>query len=502
MGTNFKNRDIVAIDDFSRDDLVHIIEKAEEMRKREEIWERNSQELAGKKLFYMFYEPSTRTCTSFKTAMSELGGIHDGFSGTEATSVKKNESLFMTLKMAEANHADVIVLRHPKDGSAQWAADAAEVPVINGGDGRNEHPTQTLLDLVTINQIVPGINRANIGFGGDLKYGRTAHSLPIGLSKFENITLHLAAPHELAMPSSLIKMLGLRNMTIVEHTSVEEAIKESQIFYMTRPQTERMKEYGLSEKEIYDALEPYRLTLTKLQANPDIKLMHPLPIDSRLAEIEFVVVTTDHQYYLQQAENGIFLRKALLIEILEGTESRKFNSKVSVCEGNNLTDLTINPYSPKEREFIDSIKKGVVIDHIEAGKAQKITQTLELGKKGYTVVIGYNMSSPKRGRKDVIKLVGGEINGRMIKTIEMLSPNATFSVIENEKVARKFKAIICENPNCITRDIYEDVPSIFETDTKTDVPVNSHSTAQTERIHKLRCRYCRTYYREMHSGNR
>ncbi len=188
MSTGFQDRDIISITDFSREEILHLCAAGSRMDELEKSGKRNSlrDALKHRTLSYMFYEPSTRTRTSFNTGMRELGGRYDGFSGTEGTSVMKNETVRDTVTMMCANHNDVIVMRHPLDGSLQWAADVANIPVINGGDGRNEHPTQALLDVLTLYALKEGkLDGLRVGFGGDLSHGRTVRSLSLALSHFD-----------------------------------------------------------------------------------------------------------------------------------------------------------------------------------------------------------------------------------------------------------------------------------------------------------------------------
>lgn len=476
MAVDFKNRDIVAIDDFSREELEYLIQKTKEMRQRELSGQRYSNELKNKKLALLFYQESTRTRTSFETAMYELEGLVCGFTSTEGTGVKKNESLFMTVKMYEANHADAIVIRHPKDGSVQWAADCAEIPVINGGDGANEHPTQAILDLCTIDYFHPGISGVNIGYGNDLKNGRTVHSDCIGLSKFPGVTLHLAAPEQLMMPDYLMAMLESRGVKMVIHKTVRSAMQASEIYYQTRPQINLEKR--LTAAEMYRICEGHRIT-TKHVEGLNTKLLHPMPIDSHNEEIEFAVTFTPNQSCLFQAEEGPLSRKASLLEILKNTEYTRFKSTYDSDElnrPNNRIYLT-RENKNKGRRYIDDINNGIAIDHIELGMATEIEKSLNLESKRPTILIGKNMRPYGKGnepKKDVMKIFNMESTQRIIKYILMKSPDATINVIKGGERIEKFKAILCENDNCITREIPEDVPSKFY-----------HEDGQ------VKCRYCR-----------
>ncbi len=464
MAVNFKNEDIVAIDDFSREELEHLIGKAEEMRERELSGRRYSDELKNKKLASLFYQDSTRTRTRFETAMYEFGGLVCGFSGTEGTAVMKKESLFMTIKMYEANHADAIVMRHPLDGSVQWAADCAEIPVINGGDGANEHPTQTQLDLVRLNKIHPGIDGLRLGIGNDIKNGRTVHSLPLGLSKFEDITLNLAAPKELMMPEHLMNLLKSRGVKIVIHDTCRDAMRASEVYYQTRPQINLEKK--IPAAEMYRICEPYRIT-SKHVEDLMTMLLHPLPIDSHNEEIEFAVVFTKNQAYLPEAEDGIFLSKALLLEIIgSGKDYTRFKSTYDSDElirANNRVYL-IRDSKNKGRRYIDEIDNGIAVDHIKLENAIEIYKSLNLESKRPTALLGLDMR-PEGGdaepTKDVLKIFDTEPTQRITKRIVIKSPDATINVIRGGERVEKFKAILCENDNCITREIPEDVPPKF-----------------------------------------
>ncbi len=489
MGINFRNRDIITIDDFSRQELEYLIQKAQEMKKLEKSGQRYqlNKTLEGKKLASLFYENSTRTRTSFETAMHELGGTTFGFAGPEGTSLMKKENILATVMMYWANHADAAVMRHSKDGSVQWAADVLGIPVINGGDGKNEHPTQALLDLVTIDELVPGIDGLNIGFGGDLAHGRTIRSNALALSKFNNITIHWAAADELAMPEDLIDTLKKeRGVKVKRYDSVEDVFRNSNIYYMTRPQKERIK--GLNEAQINDILEKYKIDMHKILSNPNIKILHPMPVDSSTAEIDITVFFSGNQYFIAQAENGVFLRKALLYEILNETDHILFNSSIDekVAAANDKDYITKSDDPNKksdinEKPYVGKIDYGVVIDHLEDGITAEIEAKLQFSKRGYRVTSVLHEPSTKTGKlKDFLKIKDKLLTPREIKEIAMISPNATFNIIKDRDVVEKFKYNLCKNENCITRVVNEDVPPKFD------------------KIGKdLRCHYCRKPYEKL-----
>ena len=303
---SFKGRDIVSIRDFSKGDLLHVLKVSEEMEGDKPTL------LAGKILSTLFFEPSTRTRLSFESAMCRLGGKIIGFSDEKVSSVKKGETIWDTAKMAE-QYSDVIVIRTPIEGSARLAAEATSVPVINGGDGANQHPTQTLLDLYTIQKAKKNIDGLKIGFLGDLKYGRTVHSLAIALSHW-NVDLYFIAPDALQMPDHYLKDLQEVGIGCSQADDVFAVSKDLDILYVTRIQKERFPD-PLEYEKYKNA---YRLDRSLLsEIKDDMKIMHPLP---RVGEINPELDDTNHAIYFEQAGNGVTVRKALLALVLGKVE--------------------------------------------------------------------------------------------------------------------------------------------------------------------------------------
>jgi aspartate carbamoyltransferase catalytic subunit len=263
----------------------------------------------------LFFEPSTRTRTSFEAAMRNLGGNVGGFYDPRITSAVKEESLWDTVKMHDGYGFDVMVIRHPLKGAARLAAEAAEIPVINAGDGPNQHPSQTLLDLYSINETQGTLDGLTVAMVGDLANGRTVHSLAEALLKYRGCKLIFISPRDLAMPGFLIdkckKAAETSGVTFTEDRRIEDHISQVDILYMTRIQTERLHEMtALAEK--FRSI--YRLEASMLKnAKPTMKVMHPLP---RVTEIAQDVDHTPHAFYFQQARNGLFVREALLALIL------------------------------------------------------------------------------------------------------------------------------------------------------------------------------------------
>jgi len=301
---NFKDKNIISIRDFSKSDILHVLEIAGKLEKKTD-----NNILKGKVMASLFFEPSTRTRLSFHSAMKRLGGEVLGFSTTASTSIKKGESLSDTIKMV-GQYSDVLVIRHPGEGAARLASEASSVPVINAGDGANQHPTQTLLDLYTIKKTKGKIDNITIGFCGDLKYGRTVHSLAVALQLFNNITIYFIAPGELQMPTEYLEELKSKKIKFILADKIEDTITKLDVLYMTRIQQERFPD-PLEYEKLKDV---YRigLEITK-NAKKDLKIMHPLP---RVGEIKEELDGTPYCAYFQQAGNGVHVRKALLSLVL------------------------------------------------------------------------------------------------------------------------------------------------------------------------------------------
>jgi aspartate carbamoyltransferase catalytic subunit len=471
---SFQDRDIISITDFSRAEILALCEAGQKMADMEKAGQRNAlrDALKHRTLSYMFYEPSTRTRTSFNTGMRELGGRYDGFSGTEGTSVMKNETVRDTVTMMCANHNDVIVMRHPLDGSLQWAADVANIPVINGGDGKNEHPTQALLDVLTIYALRDGkLDGLRMGFGGDLSHGRTVRSLSLALAHFENVTIRWAAADFLGMPEDLSSLLAARGVKVVRDGSVRDVMRQCDFYYMTRPQLERMP--GVTQKDIIAMMKQYRVDLEKIDG-VDARVLHPLPVNSEIAEIDYRVYFTPAQAFFAQAEYGIFLRKALLHEILGHSGYQRYDGRLpaSLGTGNNRLPRGIRG-DKQSGMFIDKIHDGIVIDHLVPGTLRAVSDALDLENRGYSCTTATITEKPN----PFIKTNMQEVPERDLKRISILSPEPTIDVVKDGRIAEKFVYLLCANANCITRTVNEDVPPRFYDDGGT-----------------LRCRYCRRPY--------
>ncbi|MCB1180560.1 MAG: aspartate carbamoyltransferase [Chlamydiia bacterium] len=289
-------KSLVSFKQLTRKEIEFLLQKAYSYQKKPP-----GSILQGKILANLFFEPSTRTRLSFESAMKKMGGECIGIEGEERSSLSKGETLSDTIAVV-SRYADIIVIRHPEKGSAKLAADASSVPVINGGDGTNEHPTQTLLDLFTIWQTQKTLDHLHLVVAGDLKNGRTVHSLVLSLHFF-NPTLYFVPIPGLEMPFEICQFLREQGIKFSTHSTIEEVMPQADILYLTRVQKERnsIGAYSINKK-------------TLERAKPNLKVLHPLP---RVDEIDTEVDATPYAHYFDQAANGVVVRQALIVHLLE-----------------------------------------------------------------------------------------------------------------------------------------------------------------------------------------
>ena len=308
----------VTIADLSKEKILYMIKSAQEFEKHP-----NREILKGKIVATLFFEPSTRTRLSFETAANRLGARVIGFSDAKVTSTTKGETLKDTILMV-SNYADVIVMRHYIEGAAQYASEIAPVPIINAGDGAHQHPSQCMLDLYSIYKTQGTLDNLEICLVGDLKYGRTVHSLIMAMRHF-NPTFHFIAPKELSMPDEYKLYCRENGIKYIEHTEFnEEIISNADILYMTRVQKERFSDLMEYEK----VKNVYILKNDMLKnARENMKILHPLP---RVNEIEYEVDTNPHAYYIQQAQNGLYAREAIICDVLDITLDEIKNDKTII----------------------------------------------------------------------------------------------------------------------------------------------------------------------------
>lgn len=299
-----ERKSLVTIAGHTREKIEYLIRMAQEFEKKP-----NRRILQGKVIATLFFEPSTRTRLSFETAANRLGARVIGFADPKITSGTKGETLKDTIMMV-SNYADLIVMRHYLEGAAQFASEIAPVPIVNAGDGANQHPSQTMLDIYSIYKTQGTLDNLNIYLVGDLKYGRTVHSLLMAMRHF-NPTFHFIAPDELAMPTVYKKYCDEHNIKYVEHKDFNaDVIAGADILYMTRVQKERF-----ADLDEYDRVKDAYLLKEHMlsKAKDNLKILHPLP---RVNEIEYSIDDTKYAYYFQQAQNGLYARQALICDSL------------------------------------------------------------------------------------------------------------------------------------------------------------------------------------------
>ena len=313
-----EKHNFVTIADLTREKILYMIEMAEEFERHP-----NRELLKGKVVATLFFEPSTRTRLSFETAANRLGARVIGFADPKITSGTKGETLKDTILMV-SNYADVIVMRHKLEGAALYASEMTDTPIINAGDGANLHPSQTMLDLYSIYKTQGTLENLNIYMVGDLKYGRTVHSLLMSLSSY-NPTFHFIAPKELEMPQEYKTFCRQNGVKFIEQTDfTAETIADADIIYMTRVQRERFTDL-MEYERVKDA---YILRKAMLKdCRPNMKILHPLP---RVNEIERDIDDSPHAYYFEQAGNGLFAREALICDVLGITLDDLRNDKTII----------------------------------------------------------------------------------------------------------------------------------------------------------------------------
>lgn len=304
-----QQKDIISIKDLSKKDIDYILKVAEKMEPIARSKKRSTV-LEGKMLGMLFYEPSTRTRISFETAMKRLGGSTIGFLEAGVSSATKGENLHDTARII-SEYADAIVIRHNMEGAARYVADAVDVPVINAGDGAGQHPTQTLLDLYTMKRVLGRNNNLHVSLVGDLKYGRTVHSLAYALAMF-GVDMSFVSPKELRMPEGILHDLSKSGVSIEETEDIHSVLDKSDVLYVTRIQKERFP-----DPEEYSKIKDAYMIDLKLLEGTDLIVMHPLP---RVNEIAYEVDNTPYGRYFEQAFYGVPVRMAILDLLIKNSE--------------------------------------------------------------------------------------------------------------------------------------------------------------------------------------
>lgn len=301
-------RHLIEPEDFSLEEIQELVNQGLEIYSNPKAY---SKICEGKILASLFFEPSTRTKFSFDAAMMRMGGNVIGFSDAETTSAKKGESLADTIRVM-GYYSDIVVMRHPKEGAPKLASQYSSVPIINGGDGGHQHPTQTLTDLITIQKYKGSVKGHSVAFCGDLKYGRTVHSLIRTLARFGSKKFYLISPEELQLPNSLKRQLTTKyGVELVTVHDFEDVIHDIDVLYMTRIQKERF----FNEEDYLKLKNTFKLTKEKIKmAKEDMIIMHPLP---RVNEIAYDVDEDPRAVYFEQSEMGVYVRMALIANLLE-----------------------------------------------------------------------------------------------------------------------------------------------------------------------------------------
>ena len=463
-------RSIISIHELSREEILSLIHDALE-RKNGKLTEIFDGVIAS-----LFYESSTRTRESTNRAAERLGLRVMGFGGIEGTSVQKGEPLADTIRMYQSYGAKILAMRHSLEGAARFAADVLDIPVINCGDGSNGHPTQTLIDLMTIIEKRGTIDGLRIALVGDLKYGRTVHSLVTGLNKFRNVQLWLVAPDSLKMPEHFVEGFHGQVRTVRDFDSV---IGQVDVIYMTRIQRERFPQGLEGEHEFERVAGLYQLT-SAMMKDKRAGVMHPLPRYKHRIEIDLNVDELPNAWYIEQARNGLFLREALIAQILSGKLS---DAPVDDTTEQTWIDLPVVNGTRSGQHMIYRLDNGTLIDHIHAGRGKDVLNVLR-ARNDTQFVYASNIRSQRNGAKDVVGFTDREMTDAELSKIALVEPDATINIIRDKKVVRKGKVVlprmieklvVCQNPRCITHEAqHEFAPQRF-------IVVSAHV---------LKCYYC------------
>ena len=444
-------KNLVSINDFSRDEILKIMELAAGFEA-----DPHQQVLAGKVIASLFFEPSTRTRLSFESAINHLGGRVIGFSDTSNTSVSKGETFHDTITVI-SNYCDMIVMRHYIEGAARYASEISKVPVVNAGDGANQHPSQTLLDLFSIKKTQGRLDNINIMMVGDLKYGRTVHSLLQALSHF-NPTFTFVAPEELRMPDEYKLFLKEKGIAYTETERIEEGIKEADIVYMTRVQRERF-----SDPMEYERVKHvYILKNSMLEGtNENMRILC--------------------RGWAKSPRMWTRIRKHTISSRPKTAFTRAWQSSAT-CWGQPSKPFLLRMTMEGTLE-VRAIENGTVIDHIPANSLFKIIKILGLDTETHRITFGMNLESKRMGTKAIIKINERFCQQEEINRIAIVAPMAAVNIIKNYDVVEKRAVEVpetiegfvrCANPKCITN---------ME-------PVRTSFTVIHGDEISLRCKYC------------
>lgn len=468
-----KTKHLVSVSNLTRNTLDEIIDDTLEIKRfglnhflksRKKLPENLS---AGS----LFYEPSTRTRLSYETALRNLGISIAQLGGKEASSVSKGEMLKDTFTMFQGYGIDLAIMRHNLDGAAKYLSDISDIPILNAGDGSGDHPSQTMLDLVTIKERYGKIDGLKIALVGDLKNGRTVHSLIEALSKY-NVEVTLVAPDVVKMQDWRIKNYENESGNKIKITNnLQEAVGKVDIVYMTRIQRERFAKGDEGDREYKEAAGIYKITKKLLDenANENLSVMHPLPRVKTDLEITPDVDDTKYNLYYEQAKNGLFTREAIIYRAL--TDGFEVEDKPEYNLQGNWINIGKIGGTKKGKGSFYSLDNGTLIDHIPAYEVDGVKSLLGLSKTP-KVTTASGIPSKKYGEKDVIGVENIELSSEQLNKLTLIDPNITVSYINKRTVIKKgrvelpdfLKGIICcENPKCLTyKGNFEHVPTSFK----------------------------------------
>ncbi len=474
-------KDFVSIKDLSKDDILNLINLSLEMKKSKEDLSRLYK---GRKVASLFFENSTRTRISSETAAINLGAYVNGFAGIEGTSVQKGEPLLDTIEMLQTYQYDAVVMRHNLEGSARFIADKMKIPVINGGDGGNSHPTQTMLDLLTIYEHFQTLDGLKIALVGDLKFGRTVHSMMHAMTFFKS-DLILVSPESLKMGAWRIDDYKRESgRDILETDNLEKVLAEADVVYMTRIQRERFPQGIEGELEFKKVSGVFKLSAKKLDGcKNNMIVLHPLPRYKHDLEIDMSVDSCPQARYIEQAQNGLFMRQAILDSLWSGKLKGRENVSAKMDASLNMKPI-INGVKAGEK-LVYRLANGTLIDHLEAGKGLEVYRQLKLDQlKDQEVMLASNIRSKKWGRKDVIAIHGKSLEPKELYRLGLISQNHTINSIQESRVIAKGSVqlpsqienmIVCSNPKCISRyEHHEFTGSLFHVESREPLALRCH----------------------------
>lgn len=488
-------KDVISIKDFQRQDIESLIQQAMKRKKEHTV----DTQYKGK-VACLFFEDSTRTRVSSEQAVINLGYEVTGFSGTEGTSVKKGEPLLDTVRMFRGYGVKAVFMRHNLAGAARHVADNMDIPIINAGDGSNSHPTQTLLDLLTIYEKFGKIDGLNIALVGDLKYGRTVHSLLQALELFDT-KVTLLSPHNLKMPHWRIRDYEKNSGNKVYYgENIKSSIADIDVLYMTRIQRERFPSGPEGEIEFNKVAGHFNLRLADIEGCKDsLCILHPLPRDKKCIEIHPEIDRTPYAYYFIQAENGLYMREAIAHTALTtGFQGR--GPKIWKNENEIFQELPIKNGSKIGEKLVYRLDSGILIDHIEQGRGMKVYQMLGLNETtDNEVVICTNIRSGKMQRKDVLAIHNKQLTPEQFYKVALVSQSHTINYIENQKVYKKGKAIlppileghlVCKNERCISRSEHKEfIDGRFYVESHNPLEIRCHYCEKVQRGDEIEIRY-------------